>query len=329
MTQQFNLEEDFLEHVGVLGMKWGKRKSRDSTSEPIKGEVILTQNCKNGTSLTITKVDKVNKYDLKLAAKDESYKKELETWHHFEFTDKAGSNVGKASFHQNTPTSLELEWIGVKRAHRSNGYARCALEGVIDYSKKNGITDLELYATKMGAPLYEKLGFVKQKDGVHRLHIPSEVSHSEINAKSLSDYIVQRINESDELNQDKMSHIDSEQVDDFLEHVGVLGMKWGKRRGSLKTRVTGAAHDRNQRDIAMVKRQLSGNGTRSEKIIAAPIKMMIGENQLNRNYNMSMNQLLAQRDRIETGRQDINDKIQTLQRTSVLDLFVSVTDTRE
>jgi hypothetical protein len=120
-----------------------------------------------------------------------------------------------------------------------------------------------------------------------------------------------------------------QQVDDFLEHVGVLGMKWGKRRGSLNSRVTGAAHDRNQRDTAMVKRQLSGNSTRGEKMFNAPFKAMLGEKQLTKNYNRSLKQLNAQRKRIESGRQNTFDKIETWQRITVLDLVVSRTDIRE
>lgn len=42
----------------------------------------------------------------------------------------------------------------------------------------------------------------------------------------------------------------SDQADDFLEHYGVKGMKWGKRKGSLSERAQGSASDRYARKEA-------------------------------------------------------------------------------
>jgi len=331
VTKQFNLEEefgwvldgiedyiddnpeDFLEHNGVKGMKWGRRKSTSKSDRPeLKGlgPDKIVRKTKYGEEMTLSK-DRPTAIHKALGRMSKKYRESYESGAFLTIRDSNGKKVGDASVEKKNADELYLNWLGVDKSARGKGYASAVMKASTEFGKEAGFKKLTLEVPG-DAPdalhIYTKLGFKKT----------GEVSGSEGDiwgGLTSMEYV--------------FADVKHQQVDDFLEHVGVLGMKWGKRRGSLKTRVTGAAHDRNQRDIAMVKRQLSGNGTRSEKIIAAPIKMMIGENQLNRNYNMSMNQLLAQRDRIETGRQDINDKIQTLQRTSVLDLFVSVTDTRE
>jgi len=241
MSEMTSIErgEEFLMHFGVKGMRWGVRKQDEGPT----GDLILSKECKNGTQLSIYK-QPPPKWVLKEIEKDPSYKEQADLQHTFELRDKSGSKVGSAAFYQASPTKLDLEWIGVQKAHRSNGYARAALEGVMDYSRANGITDLEMSATKLGQPLYESLGFQRTPGTggflslpTYTLHIPAEVRQSDASAKSLADYIIGRIDASAKLND--LNHSGKEETmtvmtaaqrgEAFLAHYGKKGMKWGVR----------------------------------------------------------------------------------------------------
>lgn len=120
----------------------------------------------------------------------------------------------------------------------------------------------------------------------------------------------------------------SEETDDFLAHFGVMGMKWGKRRGGLKSRLQGAALDRNQRHTAVLTRQVQGKATLGEKVAVAPAKLILGKKRVAKMQAKGLNDLLAQKNRIESGKQNIHDKLQTAMHTSVTELVFSVRDKR-
>lgn len=215
--------DDDLAHYGVKGMRWGFRKD-----EPL-GEVVLTKKCKNGTELTISKTGPTGL--AKLIEKGNP--KLLEGVHTFKLTNKEGQKVGQASFYQESPTKLQLEWIGVNRGHRRNGYARAALEGVIKYAKDNGVNELELVATSMGRPLYESLGFERAPGGVHILRIEEAIKHAATlpDLEKLAYYIVMEIDATPENELDEELAM-SDGVDRVLAHYGVKGMRWGVRRNA-------------------------------------------------------------------------------------------------
>lgn len=231
--------EDTIVHYGVPGMKWGRRKKQEKAPD----NVVLRKVCKNGTEITIIK-DPLSKTDRKqLERKPDSQMSELiRSYHDFTFKNKEGKTVGAGTFRQSSPTQLELEWIGVDRKHRSNGYARAAMEGSIKYAKDNGITELKLTATPIGAPLYESLGFQKTKNkGVfgmqdYTLQVPLELKQADMDPKSWMEYIAEAIDAATDLEDDDMA-----QADDALEatlmHYGIPGMKWGRRKdkGSRNT----------------------------------------------------------------------------------------------
>lgn len=120
----------------------------------------------------------------------------------------------------------------------------------------------------------------------------------------------------------------SQDVNGFLEHYGIKGMKWGKRKGGLGARVKGASLDGNQRKTAVVTRQLEGRGTREENFVNAPSKILLGNEGYKKALATRIDQLGDQRNRIESGKTTLLDKLELSYDITLLDLTVSRRDNK-
>ena len=60
---------------------------------------------------------------------------------------------------------------------RGKGIARILLEEIISYVKNTGVSQLWLYATDQGRPLYEKLGFIVLPDAMGLKLLPAKDHH--------------------------------------------------------------------------------------------------------------------------------------------------------
>jgi GNAT superfamily N-acetyltransferase len=274
MCTECRTPEEYLVHYGVMGMKWGRRKS-DSSAEPDigrikrKSEVVLTTKLRNGGELNVVEkgFEDFSRPSKFLITHFKSSRESMENFHQFTLTNKNGEKVGEANFTElrgkMSPTgkpTLALEWIGVDKKHRRQGYGEATMKGVIKYAQDTGIERLELTATQMGAPIYQKLGFQLMEgskpdptgwlEGDYYMDIPPKgsVKHG-LNAQSLSDYIVAEINAVDDIDEEEemqqseaavefLAHYGvrldddltdefTQKVDEFLAHYGVKGMKWG------------------------------------------------------------------------------------------------------
>ena len=220
--------DSFLEHYGVKGMKWGVRKEPD---------VVLRKTLKDGGELKVTKdpPPAIAKFLSKLSP---SYKASVDKGAFFTLTDKEGKKVGDASFRQDSPDSLNLSWIGVKSKHRGKGYASAALEGVVKYAQDKGLKRLTLEVpgdSPDARHIYTKLGFKDKPNqkveidpywgGLTEMELivpQTKVKHFDIDEMEIFEYIERELNAM------------PVEVDEFLKHYGVLGMKWGRRRSDAQ-----------------------------------------------------------------------------------------------
>lgn len=133
-----------------------------------------------------------------------------------------------------------------------------------------------------------------------------------------------------------------DQVDDFLAHYGVKGMKWGKRKGSLKSRISGARRDANQRRLVTAQRVANGEAQARDILRSAGPASIVGTILLpgvgtvgaavvggSRRFNQSrVRRLTAQRDRMDAGKTQARDIVDAAFNIPVTDLFISRTDRR-
>lgn len=232
---------NMLQHFGVKGMRWGVKNEPD---------VVLTKKCKNGTELTVTKDPDMA--HLKLIGKAfPKFQENLDKNPMFTLRNKEGKKVGDAYFKQDTPDSLNLMWIGVNPKHRGNGYSTAAMEGVVKYAQAKDLKRLTLEVPG-NAPdarhIYEKLGFkdtgkiVSVNDPMwggltemaYDLPPKKKLQHSGIDQKELFEYIFDALNSKTEaeLEDESEEMAQSMSSEEFLQHFGTKGMRWGVRTRS-------------------------------------------------------------------------------------------------
>lgn len=102
------------------------------------------------------------------------------------------------------------------------------------------------------------------------------------------------------------------EVEEFLEHFGVRGMKWGVRRGKKHTgvgRVRGALTERSQRNEAKFDRRLRGKGTIRDRTARNLSKVTLGKKRSEKYYNFRLNYSKQQKARMEQGKGTVLDAL--------------------
>src|SRR5687767_11179283 len=154
---------DILAHFGVIGMKWGVRKSKAAVPEKQpKGELVLEHKFKSGDRLSVYK-SPPSFVAKALSRMSKGYAKDVKNYPQFNFHDKTGAKVGEGAFVKNPrKKELYLDWVHVKTKHRGKGYASAAMKGVIKYAQNEGYKKMTLEVPG-NAPdarhIYEKMGF--------------------------------------------------------------------------------------------------------------------------------------------------------------------------
>lgn len=247
-------------HYGVKGMKLGVRKKEASTDGTIRSryQALRTRELrtyrattKNGETVTATEV-RESKIGSAISALSPKLYKQLKDGADLDFTVD-GRKVGEGSLQKRSDDEMYLNWIGVKQSERGKGYASAMFDAGVEYSKNQGVKKLTLEVPG-NAPdarhIYEKRGF-KVTGPMHgaptdiwgglypmSLDISDRsIRHVEDEALELEKAFLQHFGilyqglnpfESGKT----MEHV--ERGSNSLEHYGVLGMKWGRRRQTSK-----------------------------------------------------------------------------------------------
>ena len=216
-------KEDSLSHFGVLGMKWGITDGKKTPVYIKKATESRIAKLKDGSTLTLSgnKTPLIAKF---LAQVNSKVRKNVNDSSFYTLKNPSGKKVGEMELYQESPSSLNVVWVGVKDSQRGNGYASAAMASAISYakSKKLKTVTLEVPGNAPDAQhIYEKMGFKV---------VDSQASRNPNDLwGGLTDMRL------DLTKQKTLSHSQERRTmtnfepysENNLAHWGVLGMKWG------------------------------------------------------------------------------------------------------
>lgn len=106
-----------------------------------------------------------------------------------------------------------------------------------------------------------------------------------------------------------------------LAHYGVKGMKWGVRKGSLKSRVSDAQKERTERTTDMFKKvkRVSSSSKKSDKakyLLATGLVGQLAKPLIQKSLNKTISSLEKRSSRIESGKLNTMDKLDKVLNTT-------------
>ena len=279
--------EEFIQHFGVNGMKWGVRKNESSSAKDRRlknKEIVLQKTLKGGGEVIVTKTPPL-KVLQKLGGVIPKLGQHLDDYANFSIRDKEGRPVGDASFYR-MGDHLSLDWIGIGSKHRGQGYATAAFGAAVQYAKDNGIKRVTLEvpgASPDAQHIYEKFGFKKTGQLTYNdmwggltsmeLLIEGTVKHAD---RSLLSYILEALDQVTE-NEGLMQM----NTTDELRHFGVNGMKWGVRKDRIrKGRAEREINAKIQRNDKWGKSKKATSNSYAERVVRDEIRSKTGAGRL-------------------------------------------------
>ena len=154
-----------LAHYGVLGMKWGIRKSRNST--PSESLLTLKTKTKTGATLELNQrhtpafarfMSKHNKKVRETLRNSKSFK-----------IQKDGKQIGELDLYKERSDSLNIVWVTIDHSEEGKGYGTAVMKAAIAYARKTKCTQVTLEVpgeSPNARHIYEKLGFKATDDAL-------------------------------------------------------------------------------------------------------------------------------------------------------------------
>lgn len=88
--------------------------------------------------------------------------KQIDSTKNLELYDANSKKIGDLQLFHESPTSLNITWLGIKKHDRGKGYAQAAMRMAEDYARKSGMKQLTLEVPGISPDarhIYEKQGF--------------------------------------------------------------------------------------------------------------------------------------------------------------------------
>ena len=155
------MNDRYLMHYGVKGMKWGVRKQPEyiSKTRTKNGETLYLKSNKNGSLARL------------LGSVSPKIKAEQNKTHNF-YSYVNNKKVGSLQMYEESPTSMNIVWGDTKKKYRGRGYMQATLSLGEDFARKQGKTkitaelvgvspDIHTVAKKAN---YKKVGEAKSQD---------------------------------------------------------------------------------------------------------------------------------------------------------------------
>ena len=158
--------DDFLEHFGIPGMKWGHRKSTSNSSELVKRQTeSRTIKLKNGDELVLNG-DRTPILARGISRLSPAIKQRINDSHNFTLKTSSGKDVGEMSIYKKKPGEMNVIWVEVEPKYRGNGYASGAMRAAVEVAKQQKLNKVTLEVPGLSPDarhIYEKMGFVAGK----------------------------------------------------------------------------------------------------------------------------------------------------------------------
>lgn len=240
----------------------------------------MTLKTKSGESVTVQET-RTPPLAAAIGALNPKFAKKLADSKSFDVLDSRGKKVGECAMDQRGKDEMYFNWIGIDSKHRGKGYASVIFDAGVKHAKERGCSKIVLEVPGNAPDarhIYEKQGFVDKglvssKDdiwgGLTRMEKDlKKVRHSDLDDadSELFDAIQQHykalagpaydamvkykntVTHSENVDAEREGRINQkevflmyEDVDDFLMHYGVKGMKWGVVRSKAATARTKVA----------------------------------------------------------------------------------------
>lgn len=215
--------QEFVQHFGVKGMKWGVRNEK--TPRPkvtsLAGPDVITRVTKSGHELTLEKNPPpalarfIGRYSKR-------YREGVAQSAFLTIKDKSGEKIGDAEVVKKSADELNLVWLGIDKSARGNGYASAAMEVAVEYGRSEGYKKITLEVPGNSPDahhIYKKLGF--EYVGKPVLDKTDSVWGGLTN-------MVYNIDETKQTDVQGRTFVAMDKP--HLAHYGVKGMKWGVRK---------------------------------------------------------------------------------------------------
>lgn len=143
--------DSYLEHHGVKGMKWGVRRYQNKDGSLTNAGKKRYSEVRQLTTKSGEKVWSVRKKS-----------KDAGSYTYSLISKQSGKKIGDLLLDRESPSSLNINWIGIKPSARGKGYAQAVLKDAERIARRDGYKQLTLEVPGLSPDarhIYEKLGF--------------------------------------------------------------------------------------------------------------------------------------------------------------------------